>query len=240
MSQYLNLSPKNSEHTFGIEISRLDVVDLHFLQTSKIITTEQIQALILPKIVKDDGKPDFKGINEWDKVKISTLKLSDRYFKYLKDTPLAKFDGSIVFYCEVGAECIGIRYILWPLMSEVFFLVMPDMVVLEDDKRRTYTQKIELGVRSDIYGRGDEHALQMLSFSRVFQTGPRSLFKRRISYVYVLRDEVEEKLFLQDDCEPHSPLIIQTRQEEPLWLIRHQNGVEWSYLSEAFLKKISQ
>lgn len=217
MSQHFSFLPKGSKRKFGIQTCPLDKGYLQFLQTSKTITVKQIQNLILLTIFPDGKISASSPVIDWEKVKVSTLKLSDRYFKYLEDTSLANFDGSIVFYCEIYVDFVGSMYILWPLMSEIFYLVSSDMVVLQDDKRPFYEQQIELGAKVKTYKKDGQSFVQILSFARTFQTSKRSLFRREISSVFAVRDTVEERVYKQN-AQSSREIYSKTRQKEAMWL----------------------
>ena len=227
---YTKLSPDNSEHVFGISAQTIDPVDLHFLQTSRSISRDDFVRLINQTKKMDENMidHDFSLIEGFGPIKICRMRISDRYFAYFKKNRFLDFDGSIVFCTEASMPTYE-KIMVWPLLSENIYLLQKGMLRFEDGLP-FYEQTVDLGSKSkDIkctYVNHDETPyVEKISFSRVYRTGKRRFWSGAVEEVFVSNDLVLYEGWKQSD--PSGRWLIKRQAEEPMWLVRHQDEVNF-------------
>lgn len=227
---FIKISPDDSNHVFGISVQAIDSVDLHFLQTSESIGLVDFVRLMNHAIKMDEDMldHDFSLVKEFGPVQIGHLRISDQYFEYFKNTAFVGFEGSIAFFAEACMPAYE-RMIVWPLLSDNIYLLPYGMVHFED-KLPFYEQTIELGSKSKVIeceavDGGKIPYVEKVSFSRVYRTGKRKFWSRNIQEVCVLNDLVLYEGWKQSN--PSERWLIKRQTEEPMWLVRHQDGVEF-------------
>lgn len=227
---YKQLSPENSEYVFGISAQAIDPVDLHFLQTSGSISLEDFVCVFNDTMKKgeDELARDFSLITEFGPVRIGKMHISDHYFEYFKKAGFIGFDDSIVFYTEVYQPTCE-RIMFWPLLSENIYLLDNGMLRFEDSLP-FYEQTIELESKSKVIkcaatDGAEIPYVEKVSFSRVYHTGKRKFWSRAIRDVRVVNDVVLYEGWKQSD--PKECWVIKRQEEEPMWLVRHQDEVEF-------------
>lgn len=227
---YTQLSPDKSEHVFGISAQPIDPVDLHFLQTSKSIDRDDFLRLVNHTRKMDEGvlDHDFSLIEEFGPIEICRMRISDCYFEYFKKKNFMDFDDSIVFYTEASLPTCE-RIMVWPLLSKNIYLLQKGMLRFEDGLP-FYEQTVELGSKSQVIkcaaiDGGEIPYVEKISFSRVYRTGKRRFWSGTVDEVLVSNDLVLYEGWKQSD--PSGRRLIKRQYEEPMWLVRHQDEVNF-------------
>ena len=217
------LSLEESKQLIGLSGIALDSVALHFLKTSQCITIDDFSNLV-KSIIKEKKSHDFSLIEEFGPVKIGILRFNNHYFECFKETGLFPYEGSIIFYAEAFLptckECL-----VWPLLSDCIYMLNPQTAVCQGTLASFYEQTVELDQKTMVFERNHKHYVQKISFSRVYKTSRRKFWMFAIKKVKVVSDLVIQTGWYSEN--PSEVFILKRQPEAPMWLIRHQDEVEF-------------